>query len=169
VSENTTFGIANTTLNNVTGQQLLNINLNLYKELKFKIMVKYPMSLIFISYVIIFIIFFFVVVEYKLFKIENEEKIKMLQIPKFNYCNIRRSGSTVPLISKLFNELLKYGNIVAPCPIKPGNYFIKNFPVQTSGLLSFFPAGLYTSAIQLLDENAKSKTIIKIELFFSRV
>jgi hypothetical protein len=91
----------------------------------------------------------------------------MIQIPKFNYCDMRRSGNTVPLISKLFEELLEYGNIAAPCPIKPGLYFIKNYPVQQTTMLSFFPAGTYTSAIQLLDENDKLKVIIKIEQVFT--
>jgi hypothetical protein len=81
---------------------------------------------------------------------------------------MRRSGSTVPLISKLFEELLKYGNIAAPCPIKPGLYFIKNYAVQRTAMLSFFPAGVYTSVIRLLDENDKPKVIVKFEQFFTR-
>jgi hypothetical protein len=91
----------------------------------------------------------------------------MIQIPKFNYCDMRRSGSTVPLISTLFVELLKYGNIAAPCPIKPGLYFVKNYTVQQTATFSFFPAGVYTSVIQLLDENDKPKVIVKIEQFFT--
>jgi hypothetical protein len=95
----------------------------------------------------------------KLFKIENEKKKKVLQIPKLNYCVLRRTASIVPLVSVMLDEMLQYGNIGKVCPINPGIYFLKNYPVAQAPVVAFFPKGLYAVSVQLLDENKKAVVV----------
>jgi hypothetical protein len=95
----------------------------------------------------------------KIFKIENGKKIKMLQIPKLNYCVLRRTASIVPLISVMIDEMLKFGNLGKSCPINPGIYYLKNFPVEQVPVVAFFPKGLYAVSQQILDENKKAVVV----------
>jgi Protein of unknown function (DUF1091) len=90
--------------------------------------------------------------------------IKVLPVPKFNYCDVRKGFNLVPLVSDLLEEMSQYGNAIQVCPITPGFYSMKEFPVDRSPFVAFFPSGLYVMKVQFSDENRKRIDIGKIEI-----
>jgi Protein of unknown function (DUF1091) len=81
-----------------------------------------------------------------------------------------RNGLTNwPIISQLIQELQNAGNAVPKCPIRPGNYFVENFPVERSPLLNFFPTGKYLLNMKFSDENRKPLDILKLEIVIEKL
>jgi hypothetical protein len=80
--------------------------------------------------------------------------------PKMDYCDILRgfaNAKKLEIVKKLLENLRKFGNIVTPCPIKPGNYYLNKFWIDETvypwhGLLR----ENYLLMLQLIftDENA---------------
>lgn len=48
-----------------------------------------------------------------------------------------------PILTFIFKETTKYGNITAACPLKVGHYALKNFKIDSSDLPHQLPAGSY--------------------------
>jgi hypothetical protein len=93
----------------------------------------------------------------------------MFQIPKLNYCEMRRRSSLIPIVSTLMEETLKYGNIGQQCPLKPGNHFVKDYPIDRFPLVSIFAIGSYAASAYFSDENGKAITFWRFELNFRRL
>jgi hypothetical protein len=106
---------------------------------------------------------------FKIFKIANRKRTTFLQIPKLNYCDLRRTGSSIPFLSVFIDESLKYGNLAKQCPIEPDIMFMKDYPLERFPLVSFFPIGSYYITIQISDENGKAITIWRIDANFRRI
>jgi hypothetical protein len=57
----------------------------------------------------------------------------------------------------LINELARYGNLLGPCPIVPGQYYLKGYTMDetVSPLTRMMAEGAkYLSIISLTDENS---------------
>jgi hypothetical protein len=89
-------------------------------------------------------------------------------VPKLNYCDMRRSTGSFPIISDLLKVVSQYGNLAGMCPFKVGEYYMKGFGMDHTTLQSFFGIGSYLSVIQVLEENRKSTNIVKFDFGFDR-
>jgi hypothetical protein len=104
-----------------------------------------------------------------MFKVDNGKKTKLIDVPKLNYCQMRRAGSLIPMLSKMIDEVMEYGNLAQQCPLKPATYYLKDYPVERSVMASFFPIGSYFGTLKVYDENRKSILVWNIETNFKRV
>jgi hypothetical protein len=89
-------------------------------------------------------------------------------VPKLNYCDMRRRTGAIPILSDFFKLISQYGNLLAMCPFKIGEYNIKGLAVQQPTLQTLYPYESYWVAIQLLEENRKSTNIVKFDFGFDR-
>jgi hypothetical protein len=45
-----------------------------------------------------------------------------------DYCDVLRGFvSSIPLVKKFLDDLRKFGNLVTPCPMQPGYYYLNQF------------------------------------------
>jgi Protein of unknown function (DUF1091) len=59
----------------------------------------------------------------------------------------------------------QFGNFVKKCPYKPGVYYIKQFATQSTSESLFLPRGVYYTLVQLLDENVKRFSVLRLEIY----
>jgi Protein of unknown function (DUF1091) len=85
-------------------------------------------------------------------------------VPRFNYCDARKGLNLIPLVSDLLKDMMQYGNAIALCPIMPGFYYLRDFPVDRSPFVAFFPSGMYFMHIQIHDESQKRVEVGKFEI-----
>lgn len=48
-----------------------------------------------------------------------------------------------PVLSFIFKETKKYGNVTDVCPLKKGHYVLRNFKIDSGDLPHELPAGSY--------------------------
>jgi Protein of unknown function (DUF1091) len=142
-------GLTNVTvsLKNVVDDQNLSINLTIFKRLNHQIMVNFKLS-----------------------KMEGKAMKTIFQAPKFNYCDLRRHGVAMPIVTDLFKAVEVYGNLVFKCPAEPGVYSIKDMNVNKLPIMSLISTGVYVIATEMMDENRRSRPdlIMRFKAFFSR-
>jgi Protein of unknown function (DUF1091) len=101
--------------------------------------------------------------ENDLFDLMGSSKIRILSVPKFNYCDMRSGLSQLPIISQIFQQMVDYGNAVPKCPIKPGHYFMHGLALEQSAMNNFFPEEVYYGCFQVFEENKKPLQLLKFE------
>jgi hypothetical protein len=85
-----------------------------------------------------------------------------------NYCNLRRGGQMVPVLSDLIKDMEKHGNLTAFCPMKAGVYVLDNMLVEDLAMGNFFPTGDFHLVYQFIDDNGKKSVMIsRLDLHFS--
>jgi hypothetical protein len=48
-----------------------------------------------------------------------------------DYCDVLRGfAKSLSIVKKLLDDLRKFGNIITPCPMKPGYYYLNKFWVN---------------------------------------
>jgi Protein of unknown function (DUF1091) len=139
---------SNFTNDTVTGQQLLSIDMTVFKRLQFKVMLVF-----------------------KLFRMEMQTKVKVFHIPKLNYCDLRQASGIVPMVSSILKSAEKFGNLIFKCPAAPGNYSMRDYPMGGLTIGAMIPPGLYVVHFDLIDENRKNNPVafLKIECHMFRV
>jgi Protein of unknown function (DUF1091) len=100
-----------------------------------------------------------IMMDFTVFKTDSGKKMRILQIPKFNYCDFRRSGDNVPLLSDLFRFVENYGNLLFKCPVEPGFFYIRDLPMGLLPKWSLFPRGKFQIILSLKDENNVKKPV----------
>jgi Protein of unknown function (DUF1091) len=142
-------GISDVTieLKNVPNDQIVKINMTFFKRIDLQIMVNFRLS-----------------------KIEGKTIKRILQAPKLNYCDFRRHGRSVPILSDLINVVASYGNLIFDCPAQPGTYSIEHFSVSKIPMLPIISAGNYLIISGLVDENVKTKPelIMQFKIYTTR-
>jgi hypothetical protein len=139
-------GTSHTT--NSPTDQLVIFNLTIYRTLNLRIMIIF-----------------------NVFKVTNGKgEKKLLQIPKINYCDFRRSSNSVPILSDLIKFAETFGNIFFKCPAQPGFYYVKDVPVSAIPIWILMPTGNYHISVRLIDENDVKKPVnfYKADAFFER-
>lgn len=108
---------------------------------------------------------------FQLFRIANRQKLKILHVPKLNYCDLRRKTGTIPILTDLLKVWEHYGNIVFVCPAEPAMYYIKDFPIDSMPIGALIPIGQYSMAVDIIDENNRKKPVIVASFvnFFDRL
>jgi Protein of unknown function (DUF1091) len=106
----------------------------------------------------------------KLSKMEGKVMKKIFQVPKFNYCNLRRHGAAMPIVTDLFKAAEEYGNLVFKCPAEPGFYTLKDVEVNKLPIMSLVSTGVYLLTAEMMDENRRSRPdlIMRFKLFVTR-
>jgi Protein of unknown function (DUF1091) len=86
-----------------------------------------------------------------------------MDVPKLNYCNMRRNLGQVPFLSTIVEHVGKYGNFTPFCPWKPGFYEQLNLPVDENFLpmKTLIPKGRYQLVNIFTDENKKPELLMK--------
>jgi Protein of unknown function (DUF1091) len=102
-------------------------------------------------------------------KIVDGKKKKLLILPKMNFCELLTSVSIIPILSNFLTDSASFSNFAKICPFKPGFYFIKQFPTDSHEEDMFLSRGVYYSFVQLLDENKKRMSVLKIEIYSEQV
>jgi Protein of unknown function (DUF1091) len=95
---------------------------------------------------------------FRIFNVENGIKKKMIQIPKFNYCDLRRTSGKIPILSEFLISLEAFGNIAFNCPALPGVYYVKAFPMSAITFAQFVPVAHYNMIIEIFDDNDRKKS-----------
>jgi Protein of unknown function (DUF1091) len=85
-------------------------------------------------------------------------KTKILQIPKLNYCDLRRTSGNIPILSEFLKSLESYGNLIFDCPALPGVYYVKAFPMSDLTIAQFIPVGYYNMILEIFDDNDRKKS-----------
>jgi Protein of unknown function (DUF1091) len=101
-----------------------------------------------------------IMVKFKLLKIEGKAMKKIFQPPKFNYCDMRRHDSFVPVFTDLLKIIEANGNLIFKCPAEPGLYAIRDLQVNKYPIMSVIASGNYLIVAELLDENQKPKSVL---------
>jgi Protein of unknown function (DUF1091) len=97
-------------------------------------------------------------ITFKMFKIENGIKKKLLQLPKLNYCDLRRTSGIVPILSEFLTSLEPFGNLIFNCPASPGVYYVKGFPMSAFTAAPLIPVGYYFMVVEVFDDNDRKKS-----------
>jgi Protein of unknown function (DUF1091) len=98
----------------------------------------------------------------------NSYSVKVLDIPKINYCDIRRSGQFFPIVSDLLTALQRRGNMTSLCPVSPGLLYLENIKISQQAMAKLFSFGRFKLVNKIFDENnRKQKTICTIEIFIN--
>jgi hypothetical protein len=104
------------------------------------------------------------------FFLSENKKTKVIGLPKFNYCDLRRGMFGILSVYKEFLETYyKYGNLSAMCPFKKGYYYMQNVLLDDSQLPTFIlTAGSGTYVVQSIvtDESVKPKIWLCTNEFF---
>jgi Protein of unknown function (DUF1091) len=112
---------------------------------------------------------FKIMILFRIMKVDGKVKQKMFDIPKMNFCAWQRSGAAVPIISELLKVAAMYSNMVVRCPIKPGKYWAKDYPVRTLPIAPILPNGNYVITYHMMDENQKKAVVfMKVEYFVTK-
>jgi Protein of unknown function (DUF1091) len=82
----------------------------------------------------------------------------MLDIPKVNYCDLRRTSGKVPILSEFLTSLESFGNLIFNCPASPGAYYVKDFPMTAFTAAPLIPVGYYYMVIEMYDDNDRKKS-----------
>jgi Protein of unknown function (DUF1091) len=71
------------------------------------------------------------------YRVINKSPMKLLEFPKFNYCDLRRGAfGALSAYKTIFESYYQYGNLTMPCPLKMGHYYMRNVWVD----LSLYPS-----------------------------
>jgi Protein of unknown function (DUF1091) len=62
---------------------------------------------------------------------QGKTKRSLIRVPIINYCDMMR-GHFMPmqLVQILIDRVRKFGRMIVPCPVQPGNYYIKGFYID---------------------------------------
>jgi Protein of unknown function (DUF1091) len=107
---------------------------------------------------------------FTIFKTDSGKKLKILQIPKLNYCDFRRSGDVVPVLSDLSQFAGSFGNLIFKCPAQPGNFYIKDLPLNLLPIWTLVPKGNFQFVVSFTDENNVKKPVnfLKVGAFVTQ-
>jgi hypothetical protein len=91
--------------------------------------------------------------------------------PKVNYCSLFGKNAAIPeYIRHAFDDMAKYGNYPAPCPVKPGSYQMKDMSVIAKTLPAFEVVirntTQFCTQITVHDENGKKPVQVFSYKFF---
>jgi Protein of unknown function (DUF1091) len=157
---NQNYGRSNFSLYEESGEQFVDAQLNLTKELKLRTMVDVK--------IICFhdpqYLFEFLQIVYQISKVLKGRRTKLMALPVINFCDFLTSVSVVPVLSNFFKAAAANSNFVKTCPFKPGFYYLKRF--QVNGFKESFPLpqGIYHSLVKIMDYNVKRVDVLKVEL-----
>jgi Protein of unknown function (DUF1091) len=100
------------------------------------------------------------------FSPNGKMRTKLLDIPKMNYCNVRRSLKTAPMLSNFIGYINRYGNWTSYCPWKPGLYGIWNAPMDDNFLpmKNMIPNGKYLMTNNITDENGPVQPLVNFRM-----
>jgi hypothetical protein len=83
------------------------------------------------------------------------------------------SGRMIPIatLQAMFDELTKYGNLLGPCPIVPGQYYMKDYTMDETAttVTKMMDEDMkYLSNFTLTDENSgRPKLITSFQILFT--
>jgi Protein of unknown function (DUF1091) len=111
-----------------------------------------------------------IMVDFKMSKIEGKGMKKIFQVPKFNYCNMRRQGAAIPVMTDLFKAIEQYGNMVFKCPAVPGFYTLKDVQVIKLPIMNLFPTGVFVLNTDVTDDNLgpKPELILRFKMIITK-
>jgi Protein of unknown function (DUF1091) len=157
---NPTYGNANFSYYDLDGKQYIDVAVHLLKELRHRVTVYIKSKVLCFC----FNLNFQLQITFKISRIENGKKRKILAVPKANFCEFLSSMSHIPIISSVAKSTMKYGYTRMQCPFAPSVYFVKQFPTKFAGEDLLLPRGLYYSMVEMFDENVKSVEVLKLEI-----
>jgi hypothetical protein len=110
-------------------------------------------------------------IKLKLFRVVGNTKRKIIPLPIFNYCDVRRGMFGVLSTYKDFVEnFYKFGNLtMLQCPLKKGYYYMKNILIDDSLLPSYIMRlgiGSYMIQSIILDESSRTKFWVSTTEFY---
>jgi Protein of unknown function (DUF1091) len=130
-------------VSNITGRQVLDINLFIKKDINSKLMVIF-----------------------ELYKFNGRKKLKLWTMPKVNLCDLMRSAISAPVILDFVKE--SDSNLFRACPYKAGHYYLNQYPIQRPSGRKFLPRGLYYFLVEILHEDGKKASVCKLEVYMER-
>lgn len=89
----------------------------------------------------------------------------MLPFPSINYCDFMGGHlvSVVGTLQTMIDGLAAFGNLLSPCPMLPGIYYMKDYFMDetASPLTKLLPENVkYMTNFTLTDENARKPVLI---------
>lgn len=83
--------------------------------------------------------------------------VKLCDLPKSDH----------PLVSFMYKEMVKSGNLATACPIKKGSYYLHGFSIEESDLPMALPPGKFKIELNgTLHENDKDTPMFVSEIYF---
>lgn len=67
----------------------------------------------------------------------------LLKTGRINMCDFLKKPDREPFLKMLIDTVTKYGALIFQCPVKQGDYHLKDFELEASSLPSFTPPGDY--------------------------
>lgn len=67
----------------------------------------------------------------------------LLKTGRINMCDFLKKPDREPFLKMLIDTVTKYGALIFQCPVKQGDYHLKDFELDASSLPSYTPPGDY--------------------------
>jgi Protein of unknown function (DUF1091) len=144
---NPLYDIGNSSISNSTGRSTVSIDYEILRKLDLKFFVKLDV-----------------------FKLLPKLKLRVVPVPKLNYCTLIRGTKDVPFLSVVLNSITSFLTMSLACPIKPGRYRLENYYIDESKLLLLpvFGNARYMMQAVFTDENGKNVVhVVTITTIFS--
>lgn len=75
-----------------------------------------------------------------------------------------------PLISFVYKEMVKAGNMTSACPVKIGHYFLHSFGIEESDMPVSLPSGNFKIELNgTMHEHDKDTPIFVSDIYFKEV
>lgn len=72
-----------------------------------------------------------------------------------------------PLVSFMYKEMAKSGNLASACPVKKGSYYLHGFAIEESDLPMALPPGRFKIELNgTLHEHEKDSPLFVSEIYF---
>jgi hypothetical protein len=100
----------------------------------------------------------------QIFMVSGKIRRTLMPFPPVNYCDIM-SGRLTPVatLRMIVDELAKFGNLLGPCPMKPGQYYLKDYTMdETASVVTRMmqEKDKFLSNFTVTDENSGRPVLI---------
>lgn len=90
---------------------------------------------------------------------------EFIETDSISICNMPKSDH--PLISFVFKEIVKAGNITEACPVKKGHYVMHNFAIEEGDLPISLPSGSFKVELNgTMHEHDQDVPLFTADIYF---
>lgn len=85
-----------------------------------------------------------------------------------HFCKFLKSHSIDPVLKVIYEDIIKYGNLMKTCPIKKGIFYVHDYRIDEEMLPSYVPEANFQIIIELSFPNEVKLATAKIHGFIDK-
>ncbi|KAL5290826.1 hypothetical protein ACFFRR_010298 [Megaselia abdita] len=85
-----------------------------------------------------------------------------------HFCKFLKSHSIDPVLRIIYEDIIKYGNLMKTCPIKKGIFYLHDYRIDEEMLPSYVPEANFNIVIELYFPNEVKLATVKIHGFVDK-